>query len=201
MDGPSVSSVVVVSQCACSNVVDSITIQIADTRDRVSQTVSLIENGCESSSGVTDLLFSLDSPVGVEEKNMDGSVIGSAVVVKLRTDGDIKYSITVNVTDAGYGKTKLISIVKRRHEPPRDRADLLLILDCTVSIHEQDIDRTPVRAAIIVTQCAHYHVDNTVPVKIADAGDRPAKSIVGIQCAREPARDITDFLLVNDCSI
>ena len=51
----------------------------------------------------------------------------------------------------------------------------------SVGIHEQDPDRSPAVASVVVEFCAYGQVGDPVVVKVAQAGHRPAKEIIVIE--------------------
>ena len=64
----------VVDQAGCvtmqTDFVDAITVEVADTGNRIAESVVVVEDGSEATGRVGDLLLRLDGAIGVEEEDL-----------------------------------------------------------------------------------------------------------------------------------
>src|SRR6185295_18795718 len=63
-----------------------------------------------------------------------------------------------------------------------------------VAAHEQDPVRAAVVAAVVVADRAAADLGHAVEVEVAEHADAAPELVVGIQVAREAARDLADLL-------
>ena len=201
VDRPPVRAAVVVVFGADRDFADSVTVEVADARDRPAEVVRATECGAEAARGVTDLLFGLDGAVRTEPQDIDRTVVRTAIVVGVGTHGEVVDAVAVDVADRADGAAELVAVVKGCGEAAHGVGDLLPGPDGPVRIQEDDVDRPPVGAAVVILRTADSQVDDPVAVDIAEARNRPAELVAVVKGCGEAARGVGNLLLGLDGSV
>ncbi len=95
----------------------------------------------------------------------------------------------------------MVAIAERAREAALRVADLLMPLDRTVSMEEEDPDCAAVWPAVEILNRTHREVSNAIVVQIAEARYREPEVTAVIECAREAALGVADLLVALDRAV
>ena len=108
----------------------------------------------KAASCLTDLLLIAHRPVRIQEQNPDRTSIEPwSVVVVDGPDGQIRDTVPVEVPKASDRPAEAVDIVEVAAEITGGAADLLVILDRSIDVQEENPDRTSVLPPIVVAVC------------------------------------------------
>lgn len=129
---------------------DRLAIEAAQARYGRAKEAMAIERRREATLRVADLPLGLDSAIRVHEEDAHRAAIRAAVVVLVGAHGQVHIAVAIQVANSGDGDAKVVIIVERGGEPAMRTANLLVSLDGAIHIHEQDVHRAAVHAALII---------------------------------------------------
>ena len=78
---------------------DTVSIKVAHVRHRSAEVIVVVERGCEVPLGVADRLVRLHRAIRVQEQNMHGTAVVTAVLVPRGTDSEVRDAVAVQVSE------------------------------------------------------------------------------------------------------
>ena len=201
MHRAAVDAAVVVEVSAHRETDRPVPVDVARTRERVAEQIGVVEGGRESAGGVADLLLGPDGAVGLEHHDVDGPPLGATVVVEMGADRQVADTVGVDVAHTGERRPEAIVVVEGGGESAGGVADLLLGPDGAVGVQEQDVDRAPVGAAVVVGVRSDREIGNGVAVEVAEPGDRLAEQVAVVEGGGESAGGVADLLFGLDGAV
>ena len=161
--------------------------------------VGVVERGGQAAGRVADLLFGLDGAVGVEEQDVDRAAVGAAVVVEMApTAMSSMPSPSTSPIPATQRRTRRC---RRGWRSGRRRvADLLFGFDGAVGVEEQDVDRAPVGAAVVVA-VAPTAMSLTPSPSRSPMPRTPAEAVGVVEGGGQAAGGVADLLFGLDGAV
>jgi hypothetical protein len=104
-----------------------------------------------------------------------------------RAHREVDDPVTVQIAEGLHARAELVAVQQRPRESSRGVADLLAGLHGPAGLEEQDPDRAPVRAAVVVEQGSDREVEHAVAIEVTETRDADAEGIAVVQDAREAA--------------
>ena len=100
---------------------------------------------------------------------MDRAAVAPPVIVFIGSCGKFLGSIAIKVAHNGDAVAKPFRVLEHIcGKATGGAADLLYALDCALRVHEKDVHRASVIAAIVILRCAHHEFWQTVSVHVGD---------------------------------
>ena len=123
------------------------------------------------------------------------------VVVAVGADGEVDDPVPVKIAQSVHRDTEEIRARQGPGEEALGRADLLMPLDGSVRIQEEDPHRAPIGVAVVVEVGADGNVDDPVAVEVAERGDVVAKGVEVVEHTVEATRRVVDLAVILDAAV
>jgi len=175
--GRSIDRIAIVREVTADEVDDPIVVHVA-RRQREAEPV--VAHVIETDVGELDRAVVQNRSVGVQEQEVDRA--GPALDGTPRHPGrrEVDDPVAVEITERFDGAAELRT-VSEVDEAPFGGADLLVALDRSIRVDEQDVDRAVVEPEVVVAGCADGDVPHAVPVQVAEAADRFAEEVTDLE--------------------
>ncbi len=180
------------------DVVDAVAVEVTDRRDRDPE--ARVRGQRDAGDAVVDDELIEDRHArshGVEQDDPDRA--DRARPPAVRTDDEVRRSVSVDVAGAGDPDSEELPESQRAPHPRREIADLEMVDHGprAIRIHEQDPDRAQIvvgDAAVVVGDRSDCEVVHPVAVEVANRRDREPEPVIRIEYAGEPAETFSDLL-------
>ncbi len=201
VDRAAVRSAVVVERRADGKADHPVVIEIADTRDRGTEPIVVVQRSRQTARRRTDLLFGANRSVRIQQQHVKGSSSHAPVTIERGTHRNVDDAIVVKISQAGDRGPEPVAVVDRSAKPADTAADLLLRRYCSIAVQPKDVDSTSIASAVVVQLDTNSDIGDAVTINVTDASDASAETIVVIEDRIEAASGITDLLLGFDCAV
>jgi hypothetical protein len=131
----------------------TVAVHVSQEGERLPEVFGEPDVTTESTGRRADLLLRGHGAVGVQEQVPERARREGAIVVTVRTHGEIEHTIAIQVAQRRQAGSEFVAGMEPGTEATRSRTDLLLRGNGAVRIHEEDPHGTALDAAVVATRC------------------------------------------------